>query len=78
VFISVPRIFSRIAENIRNKFVEMKLPTFHHEGIFAKVRESFGGCIRLLGTGSAPINIEVQKYLKEVFACPFLEGYGQT
>lgn len=56
----------------------MNLPTFYHPGVFAKVRDSFGGCIRFLATGSAPLNIEVRKYLKEVFACPFLEGYGQT
>jgi long-chain acyl-CoA synthetase len=56
----------------------MGLPTFHHPGIFAKVRESFGGCIRFLGTGSAPINLEVLSYLRDVFQCPFVEGYGLT
>jgi long-chain acyl-CoA synthetase len=56
----------------------MNLPTFYHPAVFAKVRESFGGCIRFLATGSAPLNVEVRKNLKEVFACPFLEGYGQT
>jgi hypothetical protein len=47
-YLNVSRFFR---DTIKNKFIEMKLPTFYHPGVFAKVRESFGGCIRFLATG---------------------------
>ena len=46
--------------------------------VFSKVREKFGGAIRLLITGSAPINPDVQAFMDVVMCCPLLEGYGQT
>ena len=46
--------------------------------IFSKVRETFGGNVRLIASGSAPINPEVQAFLKIIFCCPYVEVYGQT
>lgn len=46
--------------------------------VFSKVREGFGGNIRMLGTGSAPISAESHAYMKAIMCCPLLEGYGQT
>lgn len=80
MFISVPRIFSRIVEGVKNKFanetgvkkclidcgVSSKLKNATENGtydhslydslIFSKVRESFGGKVRILATGSAPLS----------------------
>jgi long-chain acyl-CoA synthetase len=42
------------------------------------MRESLGGQVRLIATGSAPITEEVVNFLKVVFSCPIVQGYGQT
>ena len=42
------------------------------------VRNTLGGRIRLMATGSAPITGEVLTFLRIVFSCPIIEGYGQT
>jgi len=46
--------------------------------VFRKVRNSIGGRVRILITGSAPISPEVVSFLKIVFSCPMVEGFGQT
>ena len=46
--------------------------------IFSKVRETFGGRIRVMASGSAPMNPEAIAFLKTIMCCPFIEGYGQT
>jgi long-chain acyl-CoA synthetase len=46
--------------------------------VFSKVREGFGGNIRILGTGSAPLSAESHAFMKAIMCCPLLEGYGQT
>lgn len=46
--------------------------------IFYPIRKKLGGNLRIMITGSAPIDPEVHHYLKLVFGCPILEGYGQT
>ena len=68
--------------------VSSKLNSIHKNGeyksgfydsiVFSKVGEGFGGRIRLMITGSAPIKAEVYDFLKAVMGCPFYEGYGQT
>eukprot|EP00708_Paratrimastix_pyriformis_P002079 GAFH01000818.1.p1 GENE.GAFH01000818.1~~GAFH01000818.1.p1 ORF type:complete len:653 (+),score=225.30 GAFH01000818.1:47-2005(+) len=46
--------------------------------IFNKIRERFGGRIRLIFSGSAPLPPEVARYLRVVFGCPVVEGYALT
>lgn len=43
-----------------------------------KVSTLLGGKIKLIITGSAPLGVEVQKFVQTVFACPVRQGYGLT
>jgi long-chain acyl-CoA synthetase len=52
--------------------------TLYDSLVFSKIREGFGGKIRSLGTGSAPLSAETHAFMKVIFCCPLLEGYGQT
>ena len=42
------------------------------------MREIFGGRIRFMVSGSAPISGEVIDFMKIAVGCPIYEGYGQT
>jgi len=46
--------------------------------IFNKVKQIFGGRVRLMTTGSAPISRDVSNFFKIAFCVPIMEGYGQT
>ena len=45
---------------------------------FKKVRKSIGGRMRLIISASAPLNGDILKFLRMVFACPIIESYGST
>jgi len=55
---------------------------FHHPTydrlLFSKIRAVLGGRIRIMISGSAPLDKEIMTFLKVAFSCEFLEGYGQT
>lgn len=46
--------------------------------VFNKIKAVLGGRIRLMISGSAALSPDVAKFLKVVFCCPLIEGYGQT
>lgn len=46
--------------------------------IFRKIRDNFGGHLRLIMCGSAPLNPNVLDFLRCTLGCVILEGYGQT
>jgi long-chain acyl-CoA synthetase len=46
--------------------------------VFGKTAAVLGGQVRLMVTGSAPIDKTVLEFLKIAFCCPVLEGYGLT
>ena len=46
--------------------------------MFSGTKDAFGGKVRLMVTGSAPIKKDVQVFMKGVLAAPMIEGYGQT
>jgi long-chain acyl-CoA synthetase len=43
-----------------------------------KVATLLGGKVKIIVTGSAPLGVEVQKFVQTVFACPVRQGYGLT
>ena len=46
--------------------------------VFKRIRELFGGRVRLVVTGSAPIQKDVLRFFRIALGVPILEGYGQT
>ncbi|CAJ0602991.1 unnamed protein product [Cylicocyclus nassatus] len=46
--------------------------------VFKKVRESMGGRVRLMITGSAPLSENVLTFVRAAMGCVVVEGYGQT
>lgn len=51
---------------------------FYDRLVFKKMREALGGRVRLLISGSAPMNPDVQQFFKIAMSAPFLDAYGQT
>lgn len=46
--------------------------------IFAKIRNTLGGKVRIMVTGAAPISAPVLTFLRAALGCPVFEAYGQT
>jgi long-chain acyl-CoA synthetase len=46
--------------------------------IFNRIRNEFGGRVRSMLSGSAPLDPSVCAYLQAVFSCRIFQGYGQT
>jgi Long-chain acyl-CoA synthetases (AMP-forming) len=46
--------------------------------IFKKMRDALGGHMKLILCGGAPLSPEIGEFLKLVFCCPIVEGYGLT
>ena len=44
----------------------------------SKVRQLLGGELKLIASGSAPLNPKVFNFLRIVFSCAVIEGYGAT
>lgn len=51
---------------------------FYDKVVFSKMKAVLGGNVRIMITGSAPIALEVIKFLKICFCVNIAEGYGQT
>ncbi len=45
---------------------------------FKTIRESLGGCVKILISGSAPISADVLHFMRVCTGCNVLEGYGAT
>jgi long-chain acyl-CoA synthetase len=75
-------------KNLLNKALRIKKEQLLHSGIithslydslvFKKVREKFGGKIRLIITGSAPLPKDLADDIKILFSVPIVEAYGMT
>jgi len=82
----------RAAEGIKGalvaKALDSKLKHYENGGhythrvwdniVFKQMQSALGGNCKYMLTGSAPISNEVRRFMKICFACPFVEGYGQT
>ncbi|KAM7541672.1 hypothetical protein Aperf_G00000006882 [Anoplocephala perfoliata] len=55
-----------------------KLNTVWDSLFFSKIRQNFGGRIRLVLLAGAGIDPSVLRFTRAVFSCPVLEGYGCT
>jgi long-chain acyl-CoA synthetase len=79
---------SPIVRKLFNTALKTKIENYESKGIlthtvwdallFRKIRNLLGGRLRLMVSASAPISASVMQFLHVVFACPVLEGYGQT
>jgi len=45
---------------------------------FKKIRETLGGSVKVILTGSAPVSPEILHFLRVVSGCYVIEGYGAT
>ena len=50
--------------------------SFYDQLVCNKFKAILGGNVKLMATGSAPIAVDVLKFLKVCFCCPIIEGYG--
>jgi long-chain acyl-CoA synthetase len=46
--------------------------------VFSKTKARLGGRVRFMGSGAAPLQAEVQDFLKVTMCAPVLQGYGMT
>eukprot|EP01120_Amphizonella_sp_Union-15-10_P015924 TRINITY_DN8281_c0_g1_i1.p1 TRINITY_DN8281_c0_g1~~TRINITY_DN8281_c0_g1_i1.p1 ORF type:complete len:703 (-),score=113.98 TRINITY_DN8281_c0_g1_i1:13-2121(-) len=46
--------------------------------LFNKFKQKIGGKVRVMLTGSAPLNPMVHKFIRVCFGVPFVQGYGLT
>ena len=51
---------------------------FFDKLIFSKVQESFGGKVKVMITGSAPVSKDMLSFFQTVMNCPVRQGYGAT
>lgn len=46
--------------------------------VFKKMKEAMGGRIKYMVTGSAPIELKIENFLRVAIGVPMIDGYGQT
>jgi long-chain acyl-CoA synthetase len=64
-------------ENLRTK--ALYTHSVYDKLVFNKIKTAaFGGRMRIMITGSAPISKDILDFLKISACCPIIEGYGQT
>ncbi|VUZ50304.1 unnamed protein product [Hymenolepis diminuta] len=46
--------------------------------VFSRIRSKFGGNLRLVLVAGAPVSPPVLRFMRAVFSCPVIDGYGCT
>lgn len=67
-----------IVPRLLNKFYPILKGLYEKEGNYDKIRAMFGGRLRLLVTGSAPVAPNILLFFCEALEAEVKEGYGQT
>uniref|UniRef100_A0A915PIM2 long-chain-fatty-acid--CoA ligase n=1 Tax=Setaria digitata TaxID=48799 RepID=A0A915PIM2_9BILA len=57
---------------------QLHFNTIWDKTVFKKTRALFGGQLRLITSGGAPISTTVMNFSRVVYGCLLIEGYGQT
>lgn len=57
---------------------ELRYDSIWDRFVLRKIHKMFGGRLRLITTGGAPISSDVLNFSRAVYGCPCFEGYGQT
>ena len=80
--------FSPIIKKLFNRAIDIKIKDYNETGIlknflfdnlfFKEVRKTFGGRLRFMLVGSAPMDSYLLNYLRCALSCEIVEGYGQT
>jgi long-chain acyl-CoA synthetase len=87
----VPRILNKVYDTIMTEVNKSKIkrflisqalyfekPSLFSRLVFRKVKNLFGGEVRIMTIGSAPITPEVLHFFRIVLDIPIVETYGQT
>ena len=86
MFYSVLKPFSHVDKALADKAWTAKyenwkkgiLTSEYDETVFKRAKDTFGGRLRFMVTGSAPITAEVLTFFMVVLSADIREGYGQT
>jgi long-chain acyl-CoA synthetase len=86
----VPRILNKVYDTVMTDVNKSKLkqllvkqalreqPPFLSRFVFRKLRDLFGGDLKGIITGSAPLKPDVLHFFRVALDIPIIEGYGQT
>jgi len=75
---AVDKKTAAIAQEGRTFSEAEKSTGIYNKLVFEKVKGRFGGKMRLIISGAAPLPAVHQEFLKVCFGCPVLQGYGLT
>lgn len=71
--------FSGLETKRKNYEKDLDLHHWYYDSlVFGKVKEKFGGKLRCIISGSAPLPADICRDIKLLLSCPLLEGYGMT
>uniref|UniRef100_K1PMX7 long-chain-fatty-acid--CoA ligase n=1 Tax=Magallana gigas TaxID=29159 RepID=K1PMX7_MAGGI len=70
-YLPLAHMFERGMQALRKDSIWDKL-------VFGKVQKLLGGRVKIVITGSAPLEAKVFNFIRAAFGCVVMEGYGQT